>query len=307
MIHIDRSSRKHVFDQLKEQLRYALATGAFPVGTRMPSTRALGRQLHLSFHTVRKAYQELAQEGFLESVVGSGFLVRERTARLGEERMESGASIVNETLQRLVGLGLEETEIEYLFQEQLSALEQGRVRPRVLFAASYLEMAEACAKSLSLGPQTLVEGMTLHALGDEQDAEYVFVPHALVREAMDRLPQSDVRGTTVYLSPGALDRIARLRSHETLGIVAQRTDSIPPLMREIQQETGFDGQILGVSIEQGAQPLLQLRGQLNLLVYTPRSRRRLLQLRQDLQPVLTPIDWHVARDSLDPIGQDVPG
>ncbi|MEZ4698701.1 MAG: GntR family transcriptional regulator [Rhodothermales bacterium] len=306
MITIDRSSRKHVLEQLKEQVRYALATGAFPVGSRLPSTRVLADQLHISFHTVRKAYQELAEEGLLESIKGSGFRVCERLAPNVEDRMEQGAAIVHETLQRLLGLGLEESEVEYLLEEQFSVLERANDRPRVLFVAAYQEMAEACAEAVTHTLQTPLDPIALAAMDQEQDAEYVLTPHVNVRQAMDLLPRSDVLSVTVYLTPETLDRIARLRSHETLGIVSYYAGTIPFLMKEIQQQTGFEGQMFGASIDQGSRHILQLSGQLDLLAYTPRSRRRLLQLRQDMQHLLAPIDWFIARDSLDAIKRLIP-
>ena len=40
-----------------------IATKQFQVGELLPSTRELGRQLEVSFHTVRKAYGHLEDEG----------------------------------------------------------------------------------------------------------------------------------------------------------------------------------------------------------------------------------------------------
>ncbi|MDZ4698614.1 MAG: GntR family transcriptional regulator [Rhodothermales bacterium] len=306
MISIDRSSKKQVLEQLKEQLRYALATGAFPIDSRMPSTRVLAAQLTISFHTVRKAYQDLSEEGLLEAVQGSGFRVLERVAPNTEERMEKGASIVHDALQQLLGLGLEESEVEYLLAEQFSVLEKASERPRVLFVATYTEMAEACAEVVSHTLQVPVEAVSLRALSRELDTEYAITPHTLLREAMDRLPQSDVIGATIYLTPETLDRVARLRAHETLGVVSYYAETIPHLMKEIQHQTGFEGQILGASIEQGARHISQLTGQFDVLVYTPKSRRRLLQVRHDIQHLLSPIGWYIARDSIDAIKEMLP-
>lgn len=40
-----------------------IATKQFQVGEMLPSTRELGQQLEASFHTVRKAYHILEDEG----------------------------------------------------------------------------------------------------------------------------------------------------------------------------------------------------------------------------------------------------
>ena len=85
MISIDRTSSRPVAEQLADQLRYRIAGGHYRTGDTLPSTRVLGAQIGVSFHSVRKAYQELEREGLLESRKGSGFVVKERVPaqRLG--------------------------------------------------------------------------------------------------------------------------------------------------------------------------------------------------------------------------------
>ena len=122
MITIDRSAGTSVQEQLAGQLRYLIASGHFQVEELLPSTRALGRQLGVSFHTVRKAYQQLEQEGLVEARVGSGYRVKARQVLGKSERYERGAAIVEDALQRLIGLGLQEAELEHLIAEQLGRL-----------------------------------------------------------------------------------------------------------------------------------------------------------------------------------------
>src|SRR6056297_1235930 len=109
-IEVDSDAETPVRQQLIEQLRYLIATGHYAVQDPLPSTRSLGDQLGISFHTVRKAYQQLEEEGLLSAKVGSGYTVKERTPLAKSERIERGAKVVNETLQTLVGLGLSEAE-----------------------------------------------------------------------------------------------------------------------------------------------------------------------------------------------------
>ena len=106
MITIDRTSNVPLHEQLVEQLRFFIASGHYKIDETLPSTRTLARQVGVSFHTVRKAYQQLEQEGLLEARVGSGFKVKERVPLGKTERIERGATIVQEALQKLIGLGL---------------------------------------------------------------------------------------------------------------------------------------------------------------------------------------------------------
>ena len=78
MIEIDRSSSASVKDQLVEQLRFYIANGRYKVNEDLPATRKLAEQLGISFHTVRKAYQDLVEEGVLDARKGRGYRVTAR-------------------------------------------------------------------------------------------------------------------------------------------------------------------------------------------------------------------------------------
>jgi GntR family transcriptional regulator len=287
MISIDRASSTPVHDQLVEQLRYLIASGHYKIDETLPSTRTLGEQLGLSFHTVRKAYQRLEQEGLLASRVGSGFRVKERVQLRKEERMERGAAIAQEALQRMIGLGLQESEMEYLFQEQFALLEGGPERHKLVFAAPFREMAELCAEQLAAALQQPVEPVVLEHLERHRDADYLLARYADLRQAMTLVPRADALGVVTHLNPEALEQIVRLLPHQTLGIVTRFADAIPPLMSELRALTGFAGQMLAASIDDGTQHLGRFIDQTDLVVYTPQSRRR-------LQPLLAGDRRHTA-------------
>jgi GntR family transcriptional regulator/MocR family aminotransferase len=61
-----------LYERLCESLRDAIAGGRLAPGTRLPSTRALARQLSVSRNTVVNAYEQLALEGFIVATPGSG-------------------------------------------------------------------------------------------------------------------------------------------------------------------------------------------------------------------------------------------
>ena len=58
---------QHVHDQIKSR--------CLMPGSRLPSVRALARQLHLSVSTIVEAYERLAAQGLIEAKTGSGFFV----------------------------------------------------------------------------------------------------------------------------------------------------------------------------------------------------------------------------------------
>lgn len=58
--------------QLFEHLRERIIAGRLPVGTRLPSSRALAKQLGVGRNTVLASYDQLLAEGFVEAESGSG-------------------------------------------------------------------------------------------------------------------------------------------------------------------------------------------------------------------------------------------
>ena len=276
MIKIDRSSSISVPEQIAEQLRFSIASRQYKVNDTLPPTRKMADQVGVSFHTVRKAYQLLVDEGILEVQQGRGYSIASRVPLSNEEQLERGAEIVQKALQQLVGLGLDESEIEYLVEEQLAIMDLGATDLKMVFIAPYMEMAEHCAQQIGNALQMNLEPLSTHNTEGVHDADYLFCPIPLVKQINESFPKIDVLGTTVYLTPDTLDRIARLLSHESLGLVTFYDESIPHLMGDIQRQTGFGGQILGASLEKGTTHMAQFIRQVDMIIYTPLSRRRAL-------------------------------
>jgi len=61
--------------QLEDALRDAVRQGRLPAGARLPSTRALARDLHVSRRLVVEAYDQLLAEGYLAARRGAGTFV----------------------------------------------------------------------------------------------------------------------------------------------------------------------------------------------------------------------------------------
>lgn len=303
MIRLDRDASTPIVEQLAEQLRFHLATGRFRPGERLPSTRAFGEQLGVSFHTVRKAYQQLEAEGLLEAKRGSGYTVIERTAAPAEDRMERGAGVVQEAIQKLIGLGLDEGEVEYLFQEQLAFLDDPGSRPKVVFAAPYRELAETGAEQVSAAIQERVEAVRLADAAQHPDADLLVVPYAHVRAAAHDVPGVDVAGVLLHPPAEALARLARLLPTETLGLVTRYPDAVGPLLEELRRLTGFAGQVIAVQYDADRDRLADFLTGVDLLLFTPHTHRKLRPLldgvaHASLGHVLDPASLEGVRDAL---------
>ena len=81
--HIQRppDNPRPVYVQIADQVRAAVADGRVVFGDRLPTIRALARELAVNRDTVSQAYELLAREGVVESGVGRGTFVAPRHPR----------------------------------------------------------------------------------------------------------------------------------------------------------------------------------------------------------------------------------
>jgi len=74
-----------MYRQIESQLRDFILSGVLPPGTKLPTMRALARDLLCSVITTRRAYEDLEREGFILTRVGRGTVV----AHIPEEKMSA--------------------------------------------------------------------------------------------------------------------------------------------------------------------------------------------------------------------------
>ena len=83
--HVRPDSGEPIYLQLERQIKHAVATGALPHGTQLPSVRQLASELVINPNTVVRAYRELEHAGLLEGVQGRGWFVTYGASRLRDD------------------------------------------------------------------------------------------------------------------------------------------------------------------------------------------------------------------------------
>ena len=77
LIFLDPDDTQSLQSQIRQKLVEAILQGTYPAGTRLPSSRKLCEQLGVARNTVVLAYEQLIDEGYLESRQRSGFFVKD--------------------------------------------------------------------------------------------------------------------------------------------------------------------------------------------------------------------------------------
>jgi GntR family transcriptional regulator/MocR family aminotransferase len=91
-IELDRSRPRGLRDQVEDALRSAIRDGRLAPGTRLPSSRALAADLQVTRGVVVDAYDQLAAEGYVTTLQGSGTVVNEVGAPDGDGAAAAAAT-----------------------------------------------------------------------------------------------------------------------------------------------------------------------------------------------------------------------
>ncbi|MGW4829388.1 GntR family transcriptional regulator [Amycolatopsis japonica] len=76
LLTLDLDSEVPIYQQIRDRIVEAVADGTLAEGSALPSTRQLGADLAINFHTVNKAYDLLRTQGFIRINRKTGAVVR---------------------------------------------------------------------------------------------------------------------------------------------------------------------------------------------------------------------------------------
>jgi GntR family transcriptional regulator / MocR family aminotransferase len=91
LLSLDREAAEPLRSQLERQIRDAIRSGRLGVGERLPSSRALAKELGLSRGLVQDCYGQLQAEGYLSADVGSATRVAARAGAVPASGSVSGS------------------------------------------------------------------------------------------------------------------------------------------------------------------------------------------------------------------------
>lgn len=108
MIAIDYRSRLPIYEQLVENIRMLVLSGALEGDEQLPSVRQLSGDLGINPNTVQKAYAYLEQAGVIYTVPGRGAFVRSDTSSLRSGRSGEILEQLGSLAAELMKLGIPE-------------------------------------------------------------------------------------------------------------------------------------------------------------------------------------------------------
>ena len=113
-----------LYEQIKNAIKENILKNKVEEGEQLPSVRTLSKDLKVSILTVKKAYDELEEEGFVESRQGLGTFVAGKDSEVKREEMQKKLeNHLQEAIKLSVDLDLDKETIlelfEFLYKEGL--------------------------------------------------------------------------------------------------------------------------------------------------------------------------------------------
>ena len=114
---INNSSMVPIYEQIMDQIKAMIRDGKLRENDILPSVRSLSKELKISALTVKKAYDNLEQEGFTITVHGKGtYVAAANKNRILEEQKKEIEADLEMAIQKGRRCGLTKEEIRTLFE-----------------------------------------------------------------------------------------------------------------------------------------------------------------------------------------------
>ena len=114
---INHTSMEPIYEQIIAQIKAEVIEGRMTAGDALPSVWALSRELKISALTVKKAYDNLEEEGLIVTVHGKGsFIAAANQELLMEERRKELEKELEAAVQKARTGGLTAKEIRESFE-----------------------------------------------------------------------------------------------------------------------------------------------------------------------------------------------
>ena len=114
---LSNSSGIPIFEQIEKAIKEAIFSNELREEDMLPSVRSLANELKISFLTVKRAYDELEQAGFIKTIQGKGSFVAPKNLDLiKEEKLKEIQGYIEKIYDISKISNISEEEIKELFK-----------------------------------------------------------------------------------------------------------------------------------------------------------------------------------------------
>jgi GntR family transcriptional regulator len=278
-----------------------LASGLYPPGCRLPTSRELATELGVHRNTVAKAYKSLVDLGLVSSAPGRGTFA---AARLELDNQRLHAQQISERLAedilRARRSNISEAGLRQTIAEHIATIYHAP-QPRGAFVECNVEDLRVAIAEIEQQSDVRLAPLLLDALAEDPagvaatfDVIFTSLFHLLeVRELLARAsPRGGIIGIHTQPDERGLAEIAQIEPDARVGIVVSNSDGARRFLAQIQTFTEANAQVL---IQPTDEAIRDLAREVDLIVT---SRSRAAQIRRlNLAIPLIELSFHISRES----------
>ena len=121
MFQLDLKSRKSIYEQVVDNLRGLIVSGALAPDEKLPSVRELSKLLTVNPNTVQKAYRQLENLRYIYTVSGIGAFVSDlKEVKPDPQKVVEIKNRIGTDITELFYLGMQRAEVRAILDELLS-------------------------------------------------------------------------------------------------------------------------------------------------------------------------------------------
>lgn len=230
--HIQADSDISASKQLFDQIRFAIASRQYPPGHRLPSTRQLAMITGLHRNTISKVYQQLEDDGLVESVAGSGIYVKAQANKSNSQfgspllqKFPEASQFIQQSLDQLLTQGLTLSQVKELLISEIDWRLRCSAKilvtiPRVDLGAGQL-MVKELEQTLGIAVELVPIEDLATVLAQTNSATVVTSRYFIIpAEAIAAPYASRVIAVDIYDYEKELSVVKKLPKESRLGIVS---------------------------------------------------------------------------------------
>lgn len=109
---ISNASSIPIYEQIKKQIINEIITGTLEEDEILPSIRTLAKDIHISVMTIKKAYDELEEEGYIKTIQGKGsFVLPKNLDFIKEQKQKEIEEHINKIIEISTNYNITKEEI----------------------------------------------------------------------------------------------------------------------------------------------------------------------------------------------------
>ncbi len=213
-----------IYQQLVDQIRSAVRSGTLTAGQQLPTVQELSEALNIARGTIKRAYDELERDGFVEKVQGRGTFVRFRPQD-SASRKDQAMAAIDEMLNALESIGFSPAEISIYLDLKMRQRAQQEQKIRLAVVECNTENLTRMSEQLRRIPHVELYSYLVstvrqypYNLAENTDLIITTATHADELEGLLGEHKKVIR-VALRLESGCMLSLLRLKKGQTVGVL----------------------------------------------------------------------------------------